>query len=107
MGAAVISVKFKFKNQEVIMHPIVMIVSIVCISLFLLWLGIATVIAAKHAAEKEYLCPKCGKTFSPRKRDALGAAVSFGHKSVLVRCTHCRNKERLLPTDAHKSLHSD
>ena len=43
------------------MHPIVMIVSIVCISLFLLWLGIATVIAAKHAAEKEYLCPKCGK----------------------------------------------
>jgi hypothetical protein len=26
---------------------------------------------------------------------------------VLVRCTHCRNKERLLPTDAHKSLHRD
>ena len=86
------------------MSPLTITVTVICISLFLLWLGIATVIAAKHAAEKEYLCPKCGKTFTPRKRDALGAAISFGHKSVLVRCTHCKNKERLLPVD-HPNPH--
>ena len=103
MGTTVINTP----NKEVIMSPLALAVTVICISLFLLWLGIATVIAAKHAAEKEYLCPKCGKTFSPRKRDALGAAISFGHRSVLVRCPHCRNKERLLPTDAHKSLHGD
>lgn len=79
------------------MSPLAITVMIICISLLLFWLGVATVIAAKHAAEKEYICKKCKKHFSPRKRDALGAAVSFGHKSVLVRCPHCRNKERLLP----------
>lgn len=89
------------------MSPIVIFVIILCISLLLFWLGIATVIAAKHAAEKEYRCKSCGKLFSPRKRDALGAAISFGHKSVLVRCPHCRAKARLLPTDENKSLHQN
>ena len=89
------------------MGTLAIVVMIICISLLLFWLSIATVIAAKHAAEKEYVCPKCGKTFTPRKRDALGAAISFGHKSVLVRCTHCRNKERLMPKGEHKSLHRD
>jgi len=83
------------------MSPLAVIVIIICIFLFLLWLGIAALLAAKHASEKEYICIKCGKTFSPRKRDALGAAYSFGHKSVLVRCTHCRHKARLLPTDEY------
>ena len=83
------------------MSPLAITVTIICISLLLFWLGIATVIAAKHAAEKEYICKNCRKRFSPRKRDALGAAVSFGHKSVLVRCPHCRHKERLLPTDEY------
>ena len=89
------------------MSELSIIVTIICISLFLVSLAIATVIAAKHAAEKEYLCPRCGKIFKPRKRDALGAAYSFGHKSVLVRCTHCRHKERLLPNDERRSLHQD
>ena len=72
--------------------------------LFILSLASATLIAAKHASKKEYLCKKCGKRFFPRKRDALGAAYSFGHKSVLVRCPHCKNKERLLPVD-HPNPH--
>lgn len=83
------------------MDTIVKFVLILCFTLILFWLGLATYIAAKHAAEKEYVCKKCKKRFSPRKRDALGAAISFGHKSVLVRCPHCRNKERLLPTDEY------
>ena len=80
------------------MGPLEIAIMII-LGLFLLSLAIATLIAAKHAAEKEYLCPKCEKKFFPRKRDALGAAYSFGHKSVLVRCPHCRNKARLLPVD--------
>lgn len=87
------------------MSPLAITVMIICISLLLFWLGVATVIAAKHAAEKEYICKNCRKRFSPRKRDALGAAVSFGHKSVLVRCPHCRHKERLLPA-AESNPHS-
>ena len=81
------------------MSPIVTFIVTLCLTLILFWLGVAIYLAAKHAAEKEYICKKCKKRFSPRKRDALGAAVSFGHKSVLVRCPHCRNKERLLPAD--------
>ena len=87
------------------MSPLATAVIIICISLFLAWLSLATLIAAKHASEKEYVCIKCGKTFSPRKRDSLGAAISFGHKSVMVRCRYCRNKARLLPTD-EKNPHS-
>ncbi len=77
---------------------------IIIIGLFVFSLAAATLLAAKHAAEKEYLCKKCGKKFFPRKRDAFGATYSFGHKSVLVRCPHCRHKERLLPVD-HKNPH--
>ena len=87
------------------MSPLVIAVIVISISLFLGWLSLATLIAAKHASEKEYLCVNCRKVFKPRKRDSLGAAISFGHKSVLVRCPHCRHKERLLPTD-EKSPHS-
>ena len=81
------------------MGPYVTAVTIISISLFLISLGIAAFIAAKHASEKEYLCKNCKKTFSPRIRDAFGAAYSFGHRSVLVRCPHCRHKARVLPTD--------
>ena len=87
------------------MSQLAIIVMIICILLFLSWLSLATFIAAKHASEKEYVCPKCGKTFSPRKRDSLGAAISFGHKSVLVRCRYCENKARLLPTDEPNHHH--
>ncbi len=87
------------------MSPLGMAI-IIIIGLFVFSLAVATLIAAKHAAEKEYLCKSCGKKFHPRKRDAFGAAYSFGHKSVLVRCPHCRNKERLLPID-HKNPHKN
>lgn len=83
------------------MSPTVIFAIILPIILIIFWLCVAVYIAATHAAEKEYICRKCKKHFSPRKRDALGAAVSFGHKSVLVCCPHCRNKERLLPTDEY------
>ena len=89
------------------MSPILTFAITLLIVLILFWLGVATYLAAKHAAEKEYICKKCKKRFSPRKRDALGAAVSFGHKSVLVRCPHCRNKERLLPTDEYHLDHTN
>ena len=72
-------------------------IALILISSFLISLGIATFIAAKHASEKKYLCKQCKKIFSPRMKDAIGAAYSFGHTSVLVRCPHCRNKERLFP----------
>ena len=55
------------------MGPLEIAIMII-LGLFLLSLAIATLIAAKHAAEKEYLCPNCEKKFFPRKRDALGAA---------------------------------
>ena len=72
-------------------------VAIISICLFLGSLAIAAFIAAKHASEHKYLCKSCKKAFTPRKRDAFGAAYSFGHISVLVRCPHCKHKARLLP----------
>ncbi|MBQ9746108.1 MAG: hypothetical protein IJW21_04740 [Clostridia bacterium] len=83
------------------MSPLAIFVIIICISLFLISLCIAMFIAAKHASEKEFRCIHCNRLFSPRKRDAFGAAYSFGDRSVLVRCPHCRHKARLHPKDEY------
>lgn len=83
------------------MSPLAAIVIIICISLFIISILIAMFIAAKHASEREFRCLQCGKLFSPRKRDAFGAAYSFGDRSLLVRCPHCRHRARLHPTDEY------
>jgi DNA-directed RNA polymerase subunit RPC12/RpoP len=75
------------------------ILTVILLALLAFSLFFAALIAAKHASEKEYRCVRCKKLFYPRLRDSFGAAYSFGHKSVLVKCPHCKNRARLLPTD--------
>ena len=89
-------------RKELSMKTYIIAAAIIFSALLLISLAIAAFIAAKHASEKEYLCPKCKKLFSPLLKDSFGAAYSFGHKSVLVRCPHCKNKARMLPTDETK-----
>ena len=85
------------------MDNIGIIVIVISLVLFASSLAVAALIAAKHASEKEYRCLNCKKLFHPRMRDSFGAAYSFGHKSVLVRCPHCRHKARVLPVDEQVS----
>ena len=46
---------------------------------------------------KEYVCVKCGKRFSPNL--SFNSLINFGDESKLVKCPHCGYKDRMLPKD--------
>ncbi len=60
---------------------------------------IVCIAKAKGAMKKTFRCPYCEKTFSPTLLGAMGASMNFGDESVLVKCTECGKKDRMMPTD--------
>ncbi|MBE6664837.1 MAG: hypothetical protein E7603_01270 [Ruminococcaceae bacterium] len=50
-----------------------------------------------HVKNKEYVCVKCEKRFSPNF--SLNSLINFGDESKLVKCPHCGCKDRMLSKD--------
>ena len=46
---------------------------------------------------KEYVCVKCEKRFSPNF--SMNLLINFGDESKLVKCPHCGYKDRMLSKD--------
>ena len=60
--------------------------------------GERNTIAKKKLDKKTFICPHCEKAFSPTLLGAMGACMNFDDESVLVKCTNCGKKERMIPT---------
>ena len=50
-----------------------------------------------NAKKRQYVCPKCGKEFSPQK--AGWSTLNFGDGSKVVTCAHCGHEDRMMPRD--------
>ena len=46
---------------------------------------------------KEYVCVKCEKRFSPNL--SFNSLINFGDESKLVKCPHCGYKDRMFSKD--------
>ena len=59
---------------------------------FLVLIGISVkeMISVKN---KEYVCVKCEKRFSPNL--SFNSLINFGDESKLVKCPHCGYKDRM------------
>ena len=82
-------------EQQMITLIIVLVIAMIGITL----VAIVSIVKAKNATKKTFHCPYCEKEFSPTLLGAMGAGMNFGDESVLVRCTHCGKKDRMIPTD--------